>query len=92
MPRRPPDPIDSIPEDRDLFDAIPPIGRATSQIERSFGPSCLLSLVIVFLLLVILRRFIAVGWIGTGILVLVIWYGVFALLIRWRPDRVVDED
>ena len=86
------EPGDATTEDRDLLDTFPRLGRATSQIERSFGPSCLLSLVIVLLLLVVLRRFITVGWLGTGILVLVIWYGVFALLIRWRPDRVLDDD
>ena len=86
------DPNDAEDEHGDLIDAIPVLDRATTGLERSFGPSCLLSLVIVFLLLVILRRYVRFGWIGTGVLALVVWYAVFALLVRWRPDRFQDEE
>ena len=92
MAHRPPDPIDIEYEVRDVFDRHPRLGRATTQLERSLGPSCLLSLVIVFLLLVLLRRFVHFGWIGTGILALVIWYAVMTLLVRWRPARLNDEE
>lgn len=78
--------------DSDLIDAVPVLGRATTQLERSFGPSCLLSLIIVFLLAVSIRRFVQVGWIGMGVLLVVVWIGVLMLLVRWRPDRVVDEE
>jgi hypothetical protein len=91
MTRRPPEPIDVEYEERDVVDSFPPLGRSATHLERSLGPSCLLSLVIVFLLLVVLRRFMNFGWMGTGILAVAIWYGVFALLVRWRPIRVDDE-
>jgi hypothetical protein len=42
------------PNEGDFFDR-PMVGRATTQLERSFGPSCLLSLVIVFLLTIVLK-------------------------------------
>ena len=78
--------------DGDLFDAVPVLGRATTHLERSFGPSCLLSLVIVLLLLVILRRYLQVSWTALACLVFFTWFAILALLVRWRPDRVVDED
>ena len=43
--------------------------RATTQLERSFGPSCLLSLIIVFLLVVILKRYMQLPWMMLIILV-----------------------
>jgi hypothetical protein len=78
--------------ERDLIDAVPVVGRATTQLERSVGPSCLLSLVIVFLLALVLRRFVGIGFVGVGVLLVAVWFAVLLLLVRWRPDRVVDED
>ncbi|MDQ3468120.1 MAG: hypothetical protein M3411_07790 [Chloroflexota bacterium] len=78
--------------ERDLLDAMPPHDRSTTQFERSFGPSCLLSLIIVFLLVVVLKRFLHLSWVGLGLITVVIWIGVLLLLVRWRPDRVIDED
>ncbi len=83
---------DRPPDDGDIFDAVPVLGRATTQLERSFGPSCLLSLIIVLLLLVILRRYLQIPWTGVVCLVFITWYAILMLLVRWRPDRVVDED
>lgn len=81
-----------LPEEPDLLDAAPFIGRATTQLERSFGPSCLLSLVIVLLLLMVLKRYMQVSWPVLLFLSAAIWFVVLMLLIRWRPDRVIDED
>ena len=78
--------------DRDLIDAVPALGRATTQLERSFGPSCLLSLIIVFLLALVLKRAVHLSWIGLGIITIAVWFGVLLLLVRWRPDRVEDDD
>ena len=91
MDQRPSEPIDVEYEQRDLIDRYPRLGRATSQLERSLGPSCILSLVIAFLVLVVVRRFVNFGWIGTAILALVIWYGVISLLVRW-PLLRSDSD
>lgn len=84
----------SQPEDpnRDLIDSIPALDRTTTQFERSFGPSCLLSLIIVFLLTVLLKRYLHLSWLALGVMILAIWFGVLLLLVRWRPDRVIDDD
>lgn len=79
-------------DDHDLIDAIPGAARATSQFERSFGPSCLLSMIIVLLLVIVFKRFLQLSWIGIGLLTLVVWFGVLLLLVRWRPDEVIDAD
>ena len=78
--------------DADLIDAIPAVGRATTQLERSFGPSCLLSLIIVLLLTLVLKRYVGISWTALGCVTGVVWFGVLMLLVRWRPDRVLDED
>ncbi len=78
--------------DHDLLDAVPALGRATTQFERSFGPSCLLSLIIVFLLAIVLKRYVHLSWTSLGCLTAAIWLGVLVLLVRWRPDPVVDEE
>ena len=78
--------------DRDLIDAIPGFEQATTQLERSIGPSCLLSLVIVLLLALTLKRFMHLSWIGLGCMTVAVWFGVLLLLIRWRSDVVIDED
>ena len=78
--------------DADLIEAIPVVGRATTQLERSFGPSCLLSLIIVLLLALVLKRFMSLSWTGLGCITGVIWFGVLMLLIRWRPDSVLNEE
>ena len=66
--------------------------RATTQLERSFGPSCLLSLIIVFLLVVVMKRYLQLPWTMLLVLVALVWFGVLMLLVRWRPDVVVEED
>ncbi len=76
----------------DAIDVLPVVGRATTQLERSFGPSCLLSLIIVLLLIMVLKRFLVVSWPMLGCLVFFTWIGGLILLVRWRPDRVIDED
>ena len=85
---RPPDSHD----DGDLLDRFPRFERATTRLERSFGPSCLLSMVITVLFLLLLKRYLRLSWAGMGIMSLVIWFGVLALLVRWRPETVVDEE
>jgi hypothetical protein len=76
----------------DLIDSIPVVGRATTQLERSFGPSCLLSLIIVLLLLMVIKRFMQPSWGALACLTIFVWLGVLTLLVRWRPDHVIDDD
>ena len=95
MARRPPRPDDNerivIPPE-DVLEPRTTFERATTQLERSFGPSCFLSLIIVFLLVVILKRYMQLPWMMLIILVFVIWFLVLMLLVRWRPDIVTEED
>lgn len=79
-------PPEDVLEPRSTFE------RATTQLERSFGPSCLLSLIIVFLLVVVLKRYMQLPWITLIILVGVTWFLVLLLLVRWRPDIVTEEE
>ena len=95
MARRPPKPDENerivIPPE-DVIEPRAAFERATTQLERSFGPSCLLSLIIVFLLVVVLKRYMQLPWMTMFILVAVIWFLVLMLLVRWRPDIVTEED
>lgn len=95
MARRPPRPDENerivIPPE-DVIEPRATFERATTQLERSFGPSCLLSLVIVFLLVVVLKRYLQLPWITLLILVAVVWFLVLLLLVRWRPDIVTEEE
>ncbi len=63
--------------------AAPPDNQP-SRFEQTFGPSCLLSLIIVFLLLLVIRRFAPLTVIGVGAITVLVWFGVFSLLLRWR--------
>jgi hypothetical protein len=51
----PPDPV------RGLLDRLPILGQATTPRERSSGPCCLLNVLIVSLLTLLLRRFLALS-------------------------------
>lgn len=97
MARRPPDPdpidIEYVElESRDILDSHPRLERATTQLERSFGPSCLLSGVIVLLLLVIFRRYLQVPWFALVCMAFLVWFAVLSLLVRWRPYWVDESD
>lgn len=76
----------------DLVETRRRFERTTTQLERSFGPSCLLSLIIVFLVLVVVKRFMQVPWPLLLIIAAVVWYLVLLLLVRWRPDVVEEEE
>ena len=83
---------DSVVEQIGVSDRSSGNRRPTTQLERSFGPSCLLSLIIVLLMLVVVKRFVSVSWPVLGCLTVAVWLGVLALLIRWRPDVVEYEE
>ena len=80
------------PRHDDILESAPFVGRATTQLERSLGPSCLLSLIIVTLATIILKRYFHLSWNVLFCFAVVVWFGVLTLLVRWRPDVVVDED
>lgn len=71
----------------DLIDRSPGLGRSASRLEQSLGPSCLLSLVILALRLLVLRRFLGLSRVGTPILAAVLRVSILPLLVRRRPPR-----
>lgn len=83
---------DEDPSDGDLIARFPAVTRPTTQLERSFGPSCLLSMVIVLLIVLLLKRYMQLPWTALAFLTLGIWLAVLVLLVRWRPDRVTEDD
>lgn len=80
------------PRHDDILESVPFLGRATTRLERSVGPSCLLSLIIVSLATIILKRYFHLSWNVLACFAFVVWFGVLMLLVRWRPDVIVDED
>ncbi len=80
------------PRHDDILESAPFVGRATTQLERSLGPSCLLSLIIVALSTIVVKRYLQLSWNVVACFSLLVWFGVLTLLVRWRPDVVVDED
>lgn len=85
-----PEPTERSP-DPDLIDRFPVVTRTTSQLERSFGPSCLLSMVIVLLIVLVLKRYMQLPWTALALLTMAVWFAVLVLLVRWRPDQVEDD-
>lgn len=59
-----------------------PEGGFANRLERTAGPSCLLSLVIAFLLILVLKRAVTVGPLAMAVVALVVWLAVLALLLR----------
>lgn len=78
--------------DQDLIELIPVVGRQATQLERSLGPSCLLSLIIVLLLTLALGRWMHVEFGQMACLAFFIWLGVLILLVRWRTVIFYEDD
>lgn len=84
-------------QERDLLDQAMEyrlISAPVSRLQRVFGPSCMASLVILLLLVVLFRRWVHLPWFGMAILLLVIWMIVLAIMVRFRnpdPDGLDDS-
>ena len=63
-----------------------------SPLERALGPSCLLSLVIVALLLVAFRRLFSAPPPVLALLALAVFVVVLIVLLRMRPIRIDNND
>jgi hypothetical protein len=80
------------PEERDLLDSameLPLIGAGVSRLQRVLGPSCLASLIVLLLLTVLFRRWVHLPPIGMLILLLIIWWFILGVMVRFRnsdPD------
>ena len=83
------------PEERDLIDSameLPLVGAGVSRLQRVLGPSCLASLVIFLLLTVLFRRWVRLPPIGMLIMLIIIWWLVLSLSVRFRnPNPDADE-
>ena len=63
-----------------------------SPLERALGPSCLISLVIVALLLVAFRRLFSAPPIVLALLALAVFVVILFILLRMRPLRIDNND
>jgi hypothetical protein len=83
------------PDERDLLDSameLPLIGAGVSRLQRVLGPSCLASLIVLLLLTVLFRRWVHLPPIGMLILLLIIWWVVLGVMVRFRnPDPDAGE-
>jgi hypothetical protein len=79
-------------EDRDWLDAVPGFNRASTNLQRSMGPSCLLSLIITALILVLLRRYLRLPLPGMLLVTFAIWWAVLTVLVRLGRPTQDDDD
>jgi hypothetical protein len=83
--RRPPD------DERDLIDTIPGLQRISTNLQRAVGPSCLLSLIISALVIVLLRRYVRLPLPGMVLLSFAIWWFTLVVLVRLGGLRSDDD-
>ncbi len=62
-----------------------------SRLGRVFGPSWLVALAVVAVLLFALRRFVPFGPVGALILLAVVWFVVLVVMMRWRIPATRPE-
>ena len=80
-------------QETDLLDAAMEnryINAGVSRLQRVFGPSCLASLVILLLLVVMFRRWIHLPPVGMAMLAVVVWLLVLGVMVRFRNDEPDD--
>jgi len=88
----PNDPRRSSDDEPDFLDAIPGFDRMSTNLQRAIGPSCLLSLIITALVLVILRRYIKLPLTGLLVMTVIIWWAVLVILVRLGGPLADDDD
>ena len=77
--------------ERDLIDAIPGFNRVATKLQRSVGPSCLLSLIISALIIIVLRRYVRLPLPGMVILTFVVWWFTLVVLVRLSGPNPDDD-
>lgn len=84
---------DRLPDDDppDLLDRIPGFNRTGTRLQQTLGPSCLLSLVITALILVVVRRYLRLPITASIVLTIFIWWGVLVVLLRFGGPVEDDE-
>lgn len=63
-----------------------------SRLGRVFGPSWLVALALVAVLLLALRRFVPLGPVGAVLLLAVVWFVVLVVMLRWRLPASSPND
>lgn len=74
----------------DLLDAAMEnryVNAGVTRLQRVFGPSCLASLVILLILVVLFRRWIHLPPVGMLALAIVVWMFVLGVMVRFRNDN-----
>ncbi len=79
-------------EDLDWIDTNPIARRVASNLERSFRPSCLISLIITAILVILIRRYAKIPFTGMAVLTVVIWWGVLVILVRMSGPNIEDDE
>lgn len=78
-------------DDRDLIDAIPGLNRVATSLQRSVGPSCLLSLIISALIIILLRRYVRLPLPGMAILAFAVWWATLVVMVRLGGSNSDDD-
>ncbi len=86
------DPRRNQDDEPDFLDAIPGFDRVSTNLQRAIGPSCLLSLIITALVLVILRRYIKLPLTGLFVMTVIIWWAVLVILVRLGGPLADDDE
>jgi hypothetical protein len=85
------------PEQRDALDAAMDnryINAGVTRLQRMLGPSCLVSLVLFAILVVLLRRWVHLPPVGLVALAIIVWMLVLGVMVRVRnrfPDGPDSE-
>lgn len=85
MSSRPPD-----NSDQDIFDTVPVLNKVSTNLQRSLGPSCFLSLIISALIIILIRRYLKLPFIGMVGVTVFVWWAVLVVLVRLGGP--VDDD
>jgi hypothetical protein len=85
-------------DETDLLDAAMEnryVNAGVTRLQRVFGPSCLASLVILLILVVLFRRWVHLPPVGMFGLAIIVWMLVLGVMVRFRNDNpdgdVLDE-
>jgi hypothetical protein len=87
QPPRSPDPHEEV----DWIDSNPLARRVASNLERSFRPSCLISLIITALIVVILRRYFKLPIAAMAVLTAIVWWAVLVVLVRLSGPNIEED-
>lgn len=68
------------------------VNAGVTRLQRVLGPSCLASLVVLLILVVLFRRWIHLPPIGMLALAIIVWLAVLGVMVRFRNDNPDGPD